>query len=306
MKKTLQHHRFYQLNRSTKTRRPIWRTTATLRKIEGSIFIAPWIFGFIAFVAFPLVYSLYMSFNLVKITVSGVQSSWVGIQYYREILFSDGGLLYDDLFPFLREALVIIPIILVFSLMIAILLNMKFYGRGLFRVIFFLPVIFSSGQIIDEFMEQGEGSLKVISNLKVDTFLQQYLPEMWLSPVQNVIGSFVLVLWYSGVQILIFLAGRQTISGSVYEAARIDGADPWSIFWKITLPGMAPFIFLNLIYTIVDLFTYPSNPIIGKVTTDNYGLSSALAWIYFMIVLLFIGIVLLIYSRINNKLASQR
>lgn len=305
-KKTLQHSRFYPLNRSTKTRRPFWRNTETLRKIEGSFFIAPWIIGFIAFVAFPLVYSLYMSFNLVKITVTGVQSSWVGIQYYREILFSDGGLLYDDLFPFLREALVIIPIILVFSLMIAILLNMKFYGRGLFRVIFFLPVIFSSGQIIDEFMEQGEGSLTIISDLKVDIFLQQYLPEMWLNPVQNVIGSFVLVLWYSGVQILIFLAGRQTISGSVYEAARMDGADPWSIFWKITLPGMAPFIFLNLIYTIVDLFTYPSNPIIGKVTTENYGLSSALAWIYFMIVLLFIGIVLLIYSRINNKLAPQR
>ncbi|URN94598.1 MAG: sugar ABC transporter permease [Candidatus Pristimantibacillus lignocellulolyticus] len=306
MKKTLQQNRWYPLNRATKTRRPIWRNTATLRKIEGSLFIAPWIFGFIAFVAFPLVYSLYMSFNLVKITVTGVHSSWVGIQYYREILFSDGGLLYDDLFPFLREALVIIPIILVFSLMIAILLNMKFYGRGLFRVIFFLPVIFSSGQIIDEFMEQGEGTLTIISDLKVDTFLQQYLPEMWLNPVQNVIGSFVLVLWYSGVQILIFLAGRQTISGSVYEAARIDGADPWSIFWKITLPGMAPFIFLNMIYTIVDLFTYPSNPIIGKVTTDNYGLSSALAWIYFMIVLLFIGIVLFIYSRINHKLATQR
>ncbi|WP_454190882.1 carbohydrate ABC transporter permease [Paenibacillus sp. Marseille-Q7038] len=305
-KKTLQHSRFYPFNRSSKTRRPFWRNTETLRKIEGSFFIAPWIIGFIAFVAFPLVYSLYMSFNLVKITVTGVQSSWVGVQYYREILFSDGGLLYHDLFPFLREALVIIPIILVFSLMIAILLNMKFYGRGLFRVIFFLPVIFSSGQIIDEFMEQGEGSLTIISDLKVDIFLQQYLPEMWLNPVQNVIGSFVLVLWYSGVQILIFLAGRQTISGSVYEAARMDGADPWSIFWKITLPGMAPFIFLNLIYTIVDLFTYPSNPIIGKVTTENYGLSSALAWIYFMIVLLFIGIVLLIYSRINNKLAPQR
>jgi len=306
LKETLQHHGFKPFNRQLKIRRPIWRNTETLRKIEGSFFIAPWIIGFIAFVAFPLVYSLYMSFNLVKITVTGVQSSWVGIQYYREILFSDGGLLYDDLFPFLREALVIIPIILVFSLMISILLNMKFQGRGLFRVIFFLPVIFSSGQIIDEFMEQGEGALTIIEDLKMDTFLQQYLPDMWLSPVQNVIGSFVLVLWYSGVQILIFLAGRQTISGSVYEAARMDGADPWSIFWKITLPGMAPFVFLNLIYTIVDLFTYPSNPIIGKVTTENYGLSSALAWIYFMIVLLFIGIVLLIYSRMNNKLAVRR
>lgn len=291
---------------NAKPRKSLWKNTETLRKIEGSIFIAPWIFGFLAFVAFPLVYSLYMSFNQVRITVNGVQNTWIGVQYYREILFADGGLLYDDLFPFLREALVIIPIILIFSLMVAILLNMKFLGRGLFRVIFFLPVIFSSGQIIQEFMDQGEGSLTIITDLKVDTILQQYLPQMWLGPVQNVIESFVLVLWYSGVQILIFLAGRQTISGSVYEAARMDGADPWSTFWKITLPGMAPFIFLNLIYTIVDLFTYPSNPIIGKVTTENYGLSSALAWIYFIIVLIFIGIVLLIYSRLNARLAVQK
>jgi ABC-type sugar transport system permease subunit len=282
------------------------RNKHVLQKLEGSLFIAPWIIGFLAFVAFPLLYSLYMSFNRVQITIHGVQNTWIGTQYYREILLADGGLLYDDLFPFLREALVMIPIILLFSLMVAIMLNMSFYGRSLFRVIFFLPVIFSSGQIIEQFMAQGEGSLTVISNLQLDRLLQNYLPGVWITPLQHVVESFVLVLWYSGVQILIFLAGRQTISRSVYEAARMDGADPWSTFWKITLPGMAPFIFLNLIYTIVDLFTYPSNPIISKVTTENYGLSSALAWIYFMIVLLFIGIVLLVYSRISKQLDRQR
>ena len=284
----------------------IRRNAALQRKLEGSLFIAPWVFGFLVFVAFPLVYSLYMSFHQVRITVTGVQTTPVGLAYYREILFADGGLLYDDLMPFLREALVMIPIILVFSLMIAILLNMKFAGRTMFRVIFFLPVIFASGQIITEFMNQGEGSLGVISSLRIDYMLARYLPASWAGPIGNVIGSFVLVLWYSGVQILIFLAGRQTIARSVYEAARIDGADPWSTFWKITLPGMVPFIFLNLIYTIVDLFTYPSNPIISKVTTENYGVSSALAWIYFMIVLLFVGLALVIYSRVNRSLSPTR
>ncbi|MGO4537498.1 carbohydrate ABC transporter permease [Paenibacillus sp. YIM B09110] len=287
----------------SKRRKP---NSAMLRKIEGSIFIAPWVFGFLAFVAFPLGYSFYMSFHQVRITVTGVQTTPVGFQYYREILFADGGLLYDDLFPFLREALVMIPIIIVFSLLIAILLNLKFYGRTAFRVIFFLPVIFSSGQIITEFISQGEGELSIIQNLRIDTFLAEYIPASWAGPIQNVIGSFVLVLWYSGVQILIFLAGRQTISASVYEAARIDGADPWSTFWKITLPGLAPFIFLNVIYTIVDLFTFPSNPIIGKVTTENYGVSSALAWVYFMIVLLFIGIALFLYGRVNKSMTARR
>jgi ABC-type sugar transport system permease subunit len=109
--------------------------------------------------------------------------------------------------------------------------------------------------------------------------------------------SFVLVLWYSGVQILIFLAGRQTIPPSVYEASRIDGANPWETFWKITLPAMIPFILLNLIYTTVDLFTFPSNPILTQVNTTEYGRSSALAWIYFVIIFVFIGIILLLFSR---------
>jgi ABC-type sugar transport system permease subunit len=279
---------------------------ATLRKLEGTLFITPWVVGFLAFVAFPLAYSLFMSFHRVKVTVAGIETIPNGVEYYREILFADGGLLYDDLIPFLREAAVMIPIILIFSLLIAILLNQKFWGRTFFRVIFFLPVIFSSGQIILEFIKQGEGTLSFVESLRIESYIVEYVPQSWVEPINHVISSFVLVLWYSGVQILIFLAGRQTISSTVYEAARIDGADPWNTFWKITLPGLIPFIFLNLIFTVVDLFTFPTNPIISKVTTANYGLSSALAWIYFMIVLVFIGIVLLIYSRVDKVFSGKR
>ncbi|MCZ8515593.1 sugar ABC transporter permease [Paenibacillus filicis] len=277
-----------------------------LRQLEGSLFIAPWVFGFLAFIAFPLGYSFYMSFQRVKITASGIEYTPVGFQYYREILLADGGLLYNDLLPFLKQALMMIPVIVVFSLLVAILLNQKFLGRGFFRVIFFLPVIFSSGQIIQEFITQGEGTLAFIQDFDVGSFLNTYLPTTWSKPIMAIINSFVIVLWYSGVQILIFLAGRQTISASVYEAARIDGADPWETFWKITLPGLAPFIFLNLIYTVVDLFTYPSNPIISKVNTSNYGLSSALAWIYFVIVLIFMGIAILIFSRFAKASGGGR
>ncbi|MNC20136.1 Inner membrane ABC transporter permease protein YcjO [compost metagenome] len=113
-------------------------------------------------------------------------------------------------------------------------------------------------------------------------------------------NSIVLVLWYSGVQILLFLAGRQTISPSVYEAARIDGASPWETFWKITLPGMIPFLLLNSIYTIVDLFTFPTNPIISKVTTSDYGVSSALAWVYFAVIFVFLILMFAIFSRMTR------
>ncbi|MGG1598967.1 carbohydrate ABC transporter permease [Paenibacillus naphthalenovorans] len=227
--------------------------TNTLRKIEGSLFIAPWVFGFLTFVAFPLGYSLYMSFHQVKITVNSVNYTFIGFQHYREILIANGSLLYEELLPFLRESAMMIPIILVFSLLVAILLNMRFPGRTLFRVIFFLPVIFSSGQIVQEFIAQGEGSLSIMETLRIDYYLQQYMPSAWVGPIQKVMNSFVLVLWYSGVQILIFLAGRQTLPPAVYEASRIDGSSPWNTFWKITLPGLVPYIFLNLMYTVVDL-----------------------------------------------------
>lgn len=288
------------------------RNDAVLRKVEGSLFIAPWVIGFLVFVAFPLVYSLYMSFNQVRITVTGVQTSWVGVQYYREILLADGGLLYDDLFPFLREALVMIPIIIVFSLMIAILLNLRFAGRAAFRVIFFLPVIFASGQIIGEFIAQGEGSLNVIASLGMDDRLARYLPDAWAGPIGKVIGSFVLVLWYSGVQILIFIAGFQTIPKTVYEAVRVDGASPWESFWKITFPGMLPFIGLNAVYTIVDLFTFPFNPVMEIVRnnmfspTTGYGYASAMAWLYFAIVLVLLGITLWLTYRATKGRGELR
>ncbi|MDF2658562.1 MAG: transporter permease [Paenibacillus sp.] len=277
-----------------------------IRKIEGSLFIAPWILGFFAFMAFPLGYSLYMSFHQVRILGTGIEIVPVGLKHYKYILLENGAILYNQLFPFLRQALIMIPIILVFSLLIAIMLNQKFPGRSIFRSIFFLPVIFTTGQVVREFMTQGEGDIGFLERYNIASLVQQNLSGAWAGPIVAVMGSFVLILWYSGVQILIFLAGRQTIGSSVYEAARIDGASPWEVFWKITLPGMTPFILLNLIYTTVDLFTFPTNPILTQISTSNYGQSSALAWIYFVIILVFLGIILGIFNKVNKAAGMAR
>lgn len=271
-----------------------------IRKLEGSLFITPWALGFLAFMAFPLGYSLYMSFHQVRILGTGIDITPVGLKHYKYILLENGAILYNQLFPFLRQSLIMIPIILIFSLLVAIMLNQNFPGRAVFRSIFFLPVIFTTGQVVREFMNQGEGDLGFISRYNLTSLISQNLTSAWAAPIVSVMGSFVLILWYSGVQILIFLAGRQTIGSSVYEAARIDGANPWEVFWKITLPGMTPFILLNLIYTTVDLFTFPTNPILSQVTSSNYGQSSALAWIYFIIILLFLGLTLWLFSRVQK------
>ncbi|MGO4494799.1 carbohydrate ABC transporter permease [Paenibacillus sp. 2RAB27] len=271
--------------------------STTLRKLEGTLFIAPWLIGFLLFMVFPLCFSFYMSFHQVKVLATGIDVKYKGLEYYRLILFENPDLLYNQLIPFMRQALLMLPIIVVFSLLSAIMLNQKFWGRTFFRAVFFLPVIFTTGQVVQEFITQGEGNLNFLDRYNLMSVITPYLPTVWASPITKVMDSFVLVLWYSGVQILIFLAGRQTISPSVYEAARIDGANPWETFWKITLPAMIPFVLLNLIYTTVDLFTFPTNPILSQVNTTDYGKSSALAWIYFTIIFVFLGIIYFLFSR---------
>lgn len=282
--------------------KPRRRWAITLSRFEGLLFLSPWLFGFFAFMVFPIGFSLYMSFNQVRVTPQGLDIQYKGLTYYKAILFQNGSVLYDHLIPFLRQALLMIPIIVIFALLVAIMLNHDFKGRAIFRTIFFLPVIFSSGEIIQEFYSQGEGALGFLEQYDLTSYIQMALPPSWAGTVTRVLDSFVLILWYSGVQILIFLAGRQTISKTVYEAARIDGASPWEAFWKITLPGMVPFIFLNTIYTVVDLFTYPWNPIIQRVKANSeYGPSSALIWIYFMIILIFLGLIMLIFRRVTRN-----
>ncbi|XEC95859.1 carbohydrate ABC transporter permease [Paenibacillus tarimensis] len=284
-----------------------WMTAGLKRNLEGSLFIAPWVLGFLLFLAVPLGFSLYMSFHSVKVLPDKIEYKWVGLDYYREILV-DSPQLHEQLLPFLREAVLMIPIILIFALLIAILLNQSFKGRFLFRTIFFLPVIFSTGYVVTEFITQGQGSLGFLTRYGIEGLILEKLGyNVWTLTIIEILNRFVLVLWYSGVQIIIFLAGRQTISKSVYESARIDGATPWEIFWKITLPAMVPFIFLNLIYTVINMFTFPFNPVLGIISGySNSGFNSAFAWIYFTIILTFLGIALFIFTRIVKYTAKAR
>lgn len=275
----------------------------TLRYLEGAVFIMPWMVGFLLFLAFPLGFSFYMSFHHVRILPTRIETSFVGWDYYREIILHST-VLHDDLIPFLQEIVIMVPIIIIFALLIAILLNQQFPGRFLFRAIFFVPVIFTTGYVVMEFVNQGQGSAGFIERYDVSSYLQSILGNsVWATTIKNVLNRFVLILWYSGVQILIFLAGRQTIPKSAYEAARIDGASPWEVFWKITLPAMVPYIMLNLIYTIVDMFTFPFNPVIEVMLINraNYGYNSALAWVYFLIILVFLLICMISFSKMVKR-----
>ncbi|MNI06338.1 Trehalose transport system permease protein SugA [compost metagenome] len=277
----------------------------------GYLFMLPWIIGFSAFVAFPLGWSLYNSFNNVRTNSGGFAYEWVGLGNYKRMLIEDNT--YPIvLFTLFQEMLTMIPLILIFSFFVALLLNQKFPGRGLMRAIFFLPVIFATGQVLMELFVQGEGQLPFIEQYDLATLVNQFFSDSLAKTILSILSKAVIILWYSGVQILLFIAGFQTIPRTIYEAIRVDGASPWESFWKITFPGMMPFIGLNAVFTIVDLTTFPFNPVLEIVQrnmfspTTGYGYASAMAWLYFALIMLLLGVTLWLTYRATQGRSELR
>lgn len=272
----------------------------------GYLFMLPWMIGFAVFMAFPIVWSFWISFTKVTLTPTGFKYDWIGLGNFRDAFLKDNEY-PGELLSFFQEMILMVPIIIIFAYFVSIFLNQQFPGRFIFRAIFFLPVIFATGQVLIELFNQGAAELPFMDQYNIDALLNQYVSPELIDPVTNVLRLTVIILWYSGVQILIFIAGFQTIPRSIYEAVRIDGASPWESFWKITLPAMTPFVALNTLYTIVDLFTFPLNPVMDQVKKNmfkfdtGYGYASALAWIYFIIILVLIAVVMAILTRNIRK-----
>ncbi|MCL6442144.1 MAG: sugar ABC transporter permease [Alicyclobacillus sp.] len=272
------------------------------KNLTGYAFISPWLIGFALFTAYPMLWSLRMSFNRVYVTTTGVVAQYVHWSNYKYAFFSDPDFI-QTLLGFLKDAVVEVPIVIVFSLFVALLINQDIRLKGLFRAIFFLPVIISSGEVINQLFSQGAGTIPLVQKYGVINYVQHSLGPVWSTPIVDVISQLILVLWYSGVQILIFLAGLQKVDRQTYEAAAIDGASPWEAFWKITLPAVKPFILVNVIYTIVDLFTNSLNKVIGLIKDNmfnietGYGYASALAWIYFAVIFLFLLLAVVLLGR---------
>jgi ABC-type sugar transport system permease subunit len=206
-----------------------------------------------------------------------------------------------------------VPVVMLFSLFIALLLNQKFRGRTLARAVFFLPVLVATGPVIA--VIRGDISTNGISGAEqfsalfqtdlVDellSFLGIYnLSEELTTFIETITSDIFNLIWAAGIQILIFLAALQQIPTSAKEAASMEGATGWEFFWKITFPMISPMILANLIYTVIDTFVDSENPVMEIVMTQsrelNYGLSAAMAWIYFAIVAVALGIIVLIVSK---------
>ena len=214
--------------------------------ISGYLFFLPWIIGFLIFTLYPMFFSVQMSFNEVTVRPGEIFLEWQAGKYY------DYAWNVDTTFKLqLGNAILFIccatPVVLVFALIIALLLNKDFVGRTFLRMVFFVPVIIMSGPVVTNLLSGH--SLEFSEQLPSVYKLLQSMPEFISKPSVFILDELALILWFCGVPILIFMVGLQRVSPDIYEAANIDGAGGWEKFWKITLPHLVPMIIINAVYT---------------------------------------------------------
>ncbi len=275
------------------------------RQLYGWGFISLWFAGTVMFFLIPLVNSLWYSFNTVTIEPGRIKTEWVGTGKFVHAMEDPN--FTDALGSTIAETLWKTPLILIFSMFIAVVLNQNFRGRSLARAVFFLPVIIVTGpvfKIISGDMDAtGSRSAEQFSTMmstdlvdELMQFLGIYNISDKMSTVIGAVADNIFgIVWSSGIQILLFLAALQNIPPSAREAAMLDGATAWEYFWKITIPYLGPFILANFIFTVIDSFTSPMNKVMERILSMKsevlYGEASAMAWIYFVIILVMIGIV---------------
>lgn len=289
------------------------------RSRAGWFFCLPFIVGFLV-IYLPIIFnSIQYSFShIVRDRGATYHLEFVGFENYREALFTNPDFT-QTLIKGIGGMLVDIPAIVIFSLFVAILLNQKMIGRAAFRAIFFIPVILSTGLIAEidassdmlEYMTEGGASIdtgtkesttsQIVDAMDIEKlFAGMKIGEGLVNTVKDIINNIFNIVNRSGVQMLIFLAGLQSISPAIYESCKMEGATAWETFWKITFPMISPMILVNAIYSVIDSFTSEDNAVMRLIeATRGDGqngevVSSAMAWMYFLVVLLIIGLFALI------------
>lgn len=285
----------------------------------GYLFVIPWVIGFIIFFLKPLVQSFWYSFNDVTMGTDGLESTFTGLENYKYLLLQDSSFL-TNLWTVTSAMLRQVVICTVLSLFIAVVLVQKFRGRTLYRAILFLPIIMTSGvvysmvgSVVGSAGLSGTGNAYLYSSSSLTTLMiQGGISRSVVTAITGFIDSIFSMIPNCGVPILLYISGLQKIPDSYYEAARIEGANGWEIFWRITVPKIAPVIFLNIVYIIVDATTAYGGTSGGNIMmaaietmgfgkTMKFGMSSAMAWMYFGVTALFLLIAyLLLGKRANN------
>ncbi len=299
--------------KAAKQKKPM--TLAGRDAITGYCFIAIWLIGFLFIFAKPMVETIIYSFSDVKLSpFKGLVTKFAGFKNYnhafnidpefgKNILTALGSMLYE------------VPIISIFSMFIASILNQEFKGRTVARVLFFLPVIVASGAVIQILREGGMDTTMSNSTDSVylfqstalkDILMSSGFPSKLVETITGVIDKIFDITWKSGVQILLYLSGLQTTPKSYYEVSSMEGATGWEEFWKITFPMLMPITLVCVIYTIIDSFTYYDNPVMMQIKeyfmTQDYGISAAMSVVFCIIVFIVVALVTkTIFRNVSDK-----
>lgn len=270
--------------------------------VLGYTFLLPWIIGFLVFTAGPFFYTIYLSFNDVSLTVRGWEMVWNNYDNYL-LAFLRNTEFVPAIIGFITYELTYVPVIIVIAFVLALMLSQNIKFRAGFRLIYFLPVIIMSGSVMQQFMDTGNTNIGTIEGSFIFKIIYNY-SEFLAQLLDYLFENFTMVLWFTGIPIILIINGLKKINPSLYEAAKIDGATSWQALWKITVPIIKPILLVATIFTIVQLGVYNLNPVYSMIqetiynTTGGLGLASAYAWIYTVVTLV---IVLLAFAFLRNK-----
>lgn len=275
----------------------------------GYLFMLPWILGFLVFTMIPFVMTIYLSFTEVKQDIRGFNITFTGIYNYRQVF-----LVNTDFTPALASFLgMILPytmVVVIMSFILAMLLNTVVRGKAVYRTIYFLPVVVLSGPVMYQLMNltpQAEGQVNELYDSFLIRMIQSYSPR-GAGAMVSLFDNLSVILWFTGIPIVLFINGLQKINPSLYEAARIDSATGWQILWKITMPIIRPTALIVTVFTIVQLGGMDTiNPVLVMIkertanTSGGFGYAATISWVYSLVVLLIIGAAFVLFRERKVK-----
>ena len=284
------------------------------------MFMAPWLIGFFLFTAWPFFYTIFLSFHSVSHNIHGWEREFIGIDNYNLALLRNPNFV-PALISFFTMQVAYVPAITVIAFILALLLNRGINFRGMFRAIFFLPVIVMSGPVMSHLLSAGEaiagppgeegGTQGAMLTWTWLNNIVAHFSYQLSGMLMFLYTNFTTVLWFTGIPIILFLSALQKIDNGVLEAARIDSATSWQILWLITVPVLRPIILVSVILTIVQIASFPLNPVLPMIqesmfqTTHGLGLASAFTWIYSFVILAIIGVAFIFLKNPKEEIPPE-
>lgn len=275
----------------------------------GYLFISVWAIGFIFFFLLPFITSIRYSLAEVTIQQGYVGLDSCGFDNYINLFIKNPKFLpaFTDT---LTSVLMKSPLIIIFSLFIAVVLNQRFRERTFFRAVFFLPVIIAGGIAIEiingnyylGLISSGDRSSALFESQSIAQMLANSgVPQTAIDYILKTVNEIFGLLWNSGIQILIFIAGLQSIPSTLYEVANVEGSNGWTTFWKVTVPMLAPMLVVNIFYTVVDNMISFSNSMFKLIdeylNALKFDEAAAMSIINFVIIFIVVVIIYVIGNR---------